>query len=164
MPEGDPNAIRLAIEGAEDVRVNEGGDLVVRISGGEVIQHKPLIYQETEGKREIIRGGYVVNSLGKQDEKAKVRISFKIDHFDREKPLIIDPYLVYSTYLGGWSTDLAYAIAVDDSGSAYITGMTSSPGFPTINPIQGLNGNADAFVTKLDPSGTALVYSTYLGG
>jgi len=164
MPEGDPNAIRLAIEGAEDVRVNEGGDLVVRISGGEVIQHKPLIYQETEGKREIIRGGYVVNSLGKQDEKAKVRISFKIDHFDREKPLIIDPYLVYSTYLGGWSTDLAYAIAVDDSGSAYITGMTSSPDFPTINPIQGLNGNADAFVTKLDPSGTALVYSTYLGG
>jgi len=164
MPEGDPNAIRLAIEGAEEVRVNEGGDLVVRISGGEVIQHKPLIYQETEGKREIIRGGYVVDPLGKEDEKGKVRISFKIDHFDREKPLIIDPYLVYSTYLGGWSTDLAYAIAVDDSGSAYITGGTLSPDFPTINPIQGLNGNADAFITKLDPSGTALVYSTYIGG
>jgi len=164
MPEGDPNAIRLAIEGAEEVRVNEGGDLVVRISGGEVIQHKPLIYQETEGKREIIRGGYVVDSLGKQDEKGKVRISFKIDHFDREKPLIIDPYLVYSTYLGGSSTDTAYGIAVDDSGSAYIAGMTLSPDFPTINPIQGLNGNADAFVTKIDPSGTALVYSTYLGG
>ena len=165
MPEGDPNAIRLAIEGAEEVRVNEGGDLVVRISGGEVIQHKPLIYQETEGKREIIRGGYVVENLGqKQDEKGKVLISFKIDHFDREKPLIIDPYLVYSTYLGGWSSDRVYAIAVDSSGSAYVTGGTYSPDFPTINPIQGLNGNGDAFVTKLDPSGTALVYSTYLGG
>ena len=165
MPEGDPNAIRLAIEGAEEVRVNERGDLVVRISGGEVIQHKPLIYQETEGKREIITGGYVVDSLGKQDEKGKVRISFKIDHFDREKPLVIDPYLVYSTYLGGSSTDTAYGIAVDDSGSAYIAGMTVSPDFPTINPFQGSRkGNADAFVTKLNPSGTALVYSTYLGG
>ncbi|MGZ3493828.1 MAG: DUF7948 domain-containing protein, partial [Syntrophales bacterium] len=164
MPEGDPNAIQLAIEGAEEVRVNEGGDLVVRISGGEVIQHKPLIYQETEGKRQIIRGGYVVDSLGKEEEKGKVRISFKIDHFDREKPLIIDPYLVYSTYLGGWSGEHAYAIAVDSSGSAYVTGQTGSPDFPTINPIQGLNGNADAFVTKFDPSGTALVYSTYLGG
>jgi len=164
-PEGDPNAIRLAIEGAEEVRVNERGDLVVRISGGEVIQHKPLIYQETEGKREIITGGYVVDSLGKQDEKGKVRISFKIDHFDREKPLVIDPYLVYSTYLGGSSTDTAYGIAVDDSGSAYIAGMTVSPDFPTINPFQGSRkGNADAFVTKLNPSGTALVYSTYLGG
>ena len=167
MPEGDPNAIRLAIEGAEEVRVNEGGDLVVRISGGEVIQHKPLIYQETEGKREIIRGGYVVENLGqKQNEKGKVRISFKIDHFDSGKPLIIDPYLVYSTYFGGNSVDHAYAIAVDKSGSAYITGYTNSANFPILNPFQGTFGGGvyDAFVTKLNPSGTALVYSSYLGG
>jgi hypothetical protein len=166
-PEGDPNAIRLAIEGAEEVRVNGGGDLVVRINGGEVIQHKPLIYQEREGKREIIRGGYVVENLGqKQHEKGKVRISFKIDHFDSGKPLIIDPYLVYSTYFGANSLDRAYAIAVDSLGSAYITGYTYSTNFPRLNAFQGTfgGGTSDVFVTKLNPSGTALVYSTYLGG
>ncbi len=75
--------------------------------------------------------------------------------------------LVYSTYLGGSGVDSAKGIAVDSAGNAYVTGSTGSTNFPTANPIQpafdGLPGN-DAFVTKLNPSGNALVYSTYLGG
>jgi len=165
-PEGDPGAIRLVIEGAEGVGADEGGNLILRVGGGEVIQQAPRIYQEVEGKREFIKGGYVVDSLGKKGDKDKVLIGFKIDKFDTKKPLIIDPVLAYSTYLGGSSNDSGHGIAVDSSGSAYLTGRTSSTNFPTLNPIQVLNGggNWDAFVTKLNPAGSSLVYSTYLGG
>ncbi len=164
-PEGDPGAIRLGIEGAEGVRVDEGGNLILRVGGGEVIQHEPRIYQEVEGKKEFIKGGYVVDSLGKDDDKGKVVIGFKIDQFDTKKPLIIDPVLVYSTYLGGSGYDIGNGIAVDSSGAAYITGVTQSTNFPTVNPIQvSLAAETDVFVSKLNPSGSALVYSTYLRG
>ena len=162
-PTGDPGSIRLVIEGAEGVRVDEGGRLILRVGGGEVIQHVPLIYQEVEGEKKFIKGGYVVDPSGK--DKGEVLIGFKIDKFDTKKPLVIDPVLVYSTYLGGSGVDYGQGIAVDSSGSAYITGTTSSNSFPTTSPIQGTNaGSNDAFVTKLNPSGSALVYSTYLGG
>jgi hypothetical protein len=73
--------------------------------------------------------------------------------------------LVYSTYLGGSEIDMGFAIAVDSSGNAYVTGFTYSTNFPTLLPLQPTNaGSSDAFVTKLNPSGSALVYSTYLGG
>ncbi|MGA9498141.1 MAG: SBBP repeat-containing protein [Terriglobales bacterium] len=73
--------------------------------------------------------------------------------------------LVYSTYLGGNNQDIAYAIAVDSSGNAYVTGQTTSTNFPTVNPFQrSIGGSNDGFVTKLNPAGSALVYSTYLGG
>ena len=73
--------------------------------------------------------------------------------------------LVYSTYLGGSNDDQANGIAVDSSGNAYVTGYTYSTDFPTVNPLQGsLGGGRDAFITKLNPVGSALVYSTYLGG
>ena len=100
-PEGDPGSIRLVIEGAEGVKVDEGVTSSCGIEGGEVIQHAPRVYQEIEGKKQFIKGGYVVDSLGKEEDKGKVLIGFKIDKFDTKKPLIIDPVLGYSTYLGG---------------------------------------------------------------
>ncbi len=88
--------------------------------------------------------------------------------YDRNRPLVIDPTLVYSTYLGGSTTDEAFGIAVDASGNTYITGTTSSADFPTTpgsyQVVQKSAGHTQAFVTKLNPTGTALIYSTYLGG
>ena len=73
--------------------------------------------------------------------------------------------LVYSTYLGGSGNDYGNGIAVDGSGNAYVTGSTESTNFPTANPLQASNGgSSDAFVTKINAAGSALVYSTYLGG
>ena len=84
--------------------------------------------------------------------------------YDLRRPLFIDP-LVYSTYLGGSGADYGYGIAVDSSGNAYVTGYTASTNFPTMNPLQpSYGGSGDAFVAKINPAGSALVYSTYLGG
>ena len=156
-PGADPEAIQLAFEGEDKLVIDAQGDLVLDTPGGEVRQHKPLVYQEVDGGRREIAGTYVLNG-GRQ-------VSFQVAAYDAGKPLIIDPVLSYSTYLGGGSTDRGYAIAVDSSGNAYVTGQTDSTNFPTASPIQPANdGNSDVFVTKLNASGNALVYSTYLGG
>jgi hypothetical protein len=162
-PGGDPGAIRLVIEEAEGIRLDEGGNLVLRSGGRELIQHAPIIYQEVDGKKQFIKGGYVLDALGSDEDKRKARIGFKIDKFDTKKPLIIDPVLVvYSTYLGGSNNDVGFGIAVDSSGSAYITGYTNSTDFPMASP--GTSTGYDVFATKLNPSGSALVYSAYFGG
>src|SRR5207253_583423 len=106
------------------------------------------------------------------------RIHFEIPNYDKTKPLVIDPTLIYSTYLGGSGADFGFAIAVDSSGNAYVTGATHSPDFPVANAFQSTNPQGVctsspesppipcgvAVVTKLNAAGTALVYSTYLGG
>ena len=73
--------------------------------------------------------------------------------------------LIYSTYLGGSASESAGGIALDSAGNAYVTGYTDSFDFPTMNAIQpSFSGGEDAFITKINANGTALVYSTYLGG
>jgi hypothetical protein len=164
-PKGDPDAIRISIEGMEEVKVDEKGNLIFRIGGEEVIHHAPRIYQEGEGKKRFIKGGYVVIP-SEAEEKNKIRVGFKVGEFDKQKPLIIDPVLIYSSYLGGSNDDFGYSLALDGLGNAYISGTTFSTNFPTEIPIQRelASSDYDAFITKLDPMGSSLVYSTFLGG
>ncbi|TMG74464.1 MAG: hypothetical protein E6H75_11965, partial [Betaproteobacteria bacterium] len=121
-------------------------------------QQKPIIYQEIDGIRREIEGRYV--------RKGANRVGFKLAAYDTSRPLMIDPALSYSTYLGGSGHDFGQGIAVDAHGNAYVTGHTSSTNFPTtLGAFQiAFAGGSDAFVTKLNPDGSALVYSTYLGG
>ena len=235
-PGADPRAIRLAFEGVNDMRINRAGDLVVNTAAGEMRQHKPIVYQEGAGGRQVVEGRYVIQSHN--------RVAFEIAKYDAGKALIIDPVLTFATYLGSPGDELDFAIssaasqatfpavaldpqgnvyvagfnggstfaghpvsalppspgngyqvfvvkmnatgtallysvffggaptnvgggiAVDSSGNAYVTGFTNSTSFPiTANaPQNKINGTFNAFVTKVNSTGTALLYSTYLGG
>jgi uncharacterized repeat protein (TIGR01451 family) len=156
-PGGNPDAINLTFSGADKILIDADGALVLRTAAGDIRQHKPVLYQESNGQRLEIKGRYVI--------KRERKVGFEIEEYDRSKPLIIDPVLVYSTYLGGNAEDRSYSIAVDSSGSTYIAGRTSSTNFPTPGSIQPAKaGYDDAFVVKLNPAGTAIIYATYLGG
>src|SRR5215203_3323585 len=133
------------------------GDLLLHTAMGDIRQSKPVAYQEADGVREQISVDYVPNGVG--------RVGFQVGAYDHARPLIIDPVLTYSTYLGGSGFDQGYAIAVDSLGNAYVTGQTAAIDFPiTTGAFQTNYGGGDAFVAKLNPSGSALVYSTYING
>jgi hypothetical protein len=155
-PGADPRRIQLGVRGARKISRSEDGDLVLAMDEGEIRWHKPLAYQMKGGARQEIAAQYVI--------KGRSRVGFEVAGYDLRKPLFIDP-LIYSTYLGGSGVDYGSGIAVDSSGSAYVTGYTYSTNFPTANPLQPVyGGDQDAFVAKLNPTGSALIYSTYLGG
>src|SRR5262245_4830853 len=153
----DPRVIAIGFKGADKVEISGEGELLLQTAGGEIRQHRPIAYQEVNGARQEVRCSYVL--------KEKDQIGFEVAAYDVTKPLVIDPVLTYSTYLGGSSGEFAQGIAVDSSGNAYVTGRTLSSDFPTANPLQPNNaGTCGVFVTKLNPQGSSLVYSTYLGG
>ena len=156
-PGADFSQIKIQYDGAESVSVNDNGELVVKTMWGEVVEQKPVIYQIENGSRIAVSGDY--------DIKGTSAFGFKMTgDFDSSLPLVIDPVLSYSTYLGGNNADYGNSIAVDASGSAYVTGLTYSTDFPTLNPYQTDQADYDLFVTKLSSSGNSLIYSTYLGG
>jgi hypothetical protein len=161
-PGADPTRIVLGFQGAARLEVDAQGDLVLHTAAGPIRQRKPVIYQEVDGVRTEIQGGYVLTD--------RHQVSFRVAAYVASQPLIIDPVLFYSTYLGSGGLDGGSGIAVDTAGNAYVTGETFSMNFLTPFPttpgsFQTTSGvGSDAFVTKLNPTGSALVYSTYLAG
>ena len=166
-PGVDPKVIELDFKGVDKLKIDAQGNLRLLIAGGEVLLGKPRIYQMVPGseeRRKNIAGGYALKAGG--------HVGFDVGDYDRNQPLIVDPVLNYSTYLGGSGYDSGTAIAVDASGNAYVTGFTRSSNFPvTAGSFQtscGTTGTCngyfwDAFVTKLTANGQ-IVYSSYLGG
>ncbi len=153
-PTANPKQIRFAFDGIDSMTTEKDGSLLLHTPHGTLVQSRPLVYQEIDGRRNIVDARYSIR--GKS-------LGFILGSYDHSRPLIIDPVLTWSTYLGGSIEDLGYAIAVDGSGNAYITGTAGSTDFPTANPIYGTKGyDWDVFVAKINAAGTALVYSTYL--
>jgi len=158
-PGADPSLITLAMSGTQGLRLDAGGGLTLTTAAGDLRQSAPVAYQDAGGPRRAVPVRYGLDGAG--------HVTFTLGSYDASQPLVIDPVLFYSTYLGGTGSDKGTAIAVDATGAAYVTGNTTSPDFPTRQALQsGYGGgySGDAFVTKLTPSGSALVYSTYLGG
>ena len=157
-PGADPSRIRIAFQGAQKLKL-ENGDVVVKIAGGDVRLHQPVLYQRHGEEKTAVDGRFV---LANQRE-----VAFAVGAYDKREALVIDPSLVYSTYLGGKNLEKALGVAADSQGNAYVTGSTASADFPiTASAMRQKLHSADtsAFVAKLNPMGTALVYSTYLGG
>jgi Beta-propeller repeat len=157
-PGADPKAIRLSFEGADKLELNEQGDLVLRLADKPLHLRKPVVYQEKDGVKQEIASNYAL--AGERE------VGIDVAAYDASRTLVIDPVLAYSTYLGGSGQDAGLEIAVNAHGSAYITGLTTSIDFPTTPGAFDTthNGGYDAFVVKLNAAGSALVYSTYLGG
>lgn len=164
QPNTDVDEITLEFDGADEIAIDEAGDLILTCGPNTLRQLRPVAYQEIDGQRQEVAVHYEIK--GRDAGAASQKIGFQVDEYDHNRVLTIDPVLSYSTYLGGNSETLGTGIAVDANGSAYIAGYTTSTsGFPLVSPFQSQNpgGNA-AFVTKLNSAGTAFVYSTYLTG
>jgi Beta-propeller repeat len=209
-PGADPGAIRMRFDGVSSLRTDAQGDLVLSTPAGEITQQKPIIYQTIGEERHPVPGRFVIHG--------RRTVAFELASYDRSRALVIDPVLVYSSFLGGFDDDEGHSIAadaagdlyltgvtysttagdgdvfirkiapdgsaflynadiggsdddigngiaVDPLGSAYVGGRTASLDFPLANPFQ--NGNAgavNAFVLRLDPTGSTLIFSTYIGG
>lgn len=174
-PGADPAQIAVSVEGADRVEVDPKGELIISAATGSIRQPAPRIYQEINGRRQEVAGSYrLLNSSPEiENPKSKTQsplVAFELAEYDESRTLVIDPEVIYATYLGGSSTDASLAldrandVAVDATGSAYIVGSSASADFPTRLPLQGaFLGSSDAFITKLDAIGQ-LIYSTYLGG
>jgi len=154
-PNIDPDIIRLNFTGAKKLSISNNGDLLIETSAGRVLQKKPIVYQNTLNKqnKKIINSRYVLLD--------KNTIGFNIGNYDHSQPLIIDPILDYATYIGGSDQDNGTKIAIDSNGYIYITGYTFSSDFPS---GAVLGSNISAFITKLTPDGSSVVFSIYLGG
>ena len=157
-PAADPALIRIRYQGAQRARVDSQGNLRLKTAAGEIIERAPSVYQEAAGTRTFVPARFVVFSNND--------VRFEIGAYDRSRRLVIDPILSYSTYLGGAGIERATSVAVDSSGNAYITGYTDSTALATTAGAFQLSsaGGVDAFVLKLSPGGSSIVYWTFLGG
>jgi Abnormal spindle-like microcephaly-assoc'd, ASPM-SPD-2-Hydin/Beta-propeller repeat len=152
----DPARVRLSITRREKVSLADSGDLEVLLPGGTLVFQKPHAYQDSPHGRETVESGFVLNS----DDS----VQFRLGPYDKNRELVIDPVFSFSTYLAASSSDGTTAVTTDSSGNIYVTGYTGS-GFPIVDGLQPtIAGSTDAFVSKLDPTGHTLLYSTYLGG
>jgi uncharacterized repeat protein (TIGR01451 family) len=151
-PGSNPRAIRFRVDGAERLRIDSASDLVAKTASGEFRQHRPGVYQEVGGRRRTVPARYKLRGS---------EVGITVGRYDRSRPLIIDPILSYSGYLGGSGRDGATVISVDSQGNAFVAGSTDSINFPGAPVSPGFDGNA--FLAKLDPTGS-LLFSTVFGG
>ena len=169
-PNASPKPVKLHFDGAESLKLASNGDLKVTAGDGQITFHQPVVYQKKDGRRQPVEGKFAL--------VAKNTVGFQLGSYDPSRELVIDPVLVYSTYLGGVGQylgepgdgfnygDSVTNMAVDSAGNAYVSGVASSEDFPlTSRPLQSNNNvGTELFVSKLNPAGSALLYSTYLGG
>ncbi len=140
-PGADPSNIRMRLEGPDRLRLDQGR-LVAEFGDRRVVEHPPSIYQEIDGERHSVDGSFLVTDDGE--------VRFDIGVYDTGRPLVIDPVLTYSTYLGGSGSDTPIGVAVDTQGNTFIVGSTASIDFPGADPADvDAGAGDDAFLVKI---------------
>ncbi len=156
----NPSQIRLSFDGSQSLSLDVQGNLIVTMPGSEVplVFHAPMAYQETSAGQQAVASSYTIDANG--------QVGFALGSYDTSRPLVIDPLLDYGTFLGGTNDELANGVALDAAGNAYLVGQTKSNTFPTTVGVldTSFSNGSDIFVTKLNATGTGIVYSTYVGG
>jgi hypothetical protein len=157
-PGADPRNIALNFDGAKGLAIDNAGNLAMDSDAGRVTLLKPSVYQMLGGEKKKVSGGYVL--------RPDHSVGLELGAYDSTKSLVVDPVLVYSSYLGGSGWDAAISVTLDASGNEYIGGFTISPDFPSTSTAISAapNGTCVGFVAKLDPTLTSVLYSSYLGG
>ncbi|HEX8812863.1 MAG TPA: SBBP repeat-containing protein, partial [Terracidiphilus sp.] len=158
----DASPIAVSFEGAESMRTDEAGDLILATSAGPVQLHKPVAYQSKNGARQPVDARFAF--------KGKNQVAFELGPYDHSRELVIDPTVTYSTYFGGDFADYGISVAVDASGNSYVAGATDSDTIPgpsgsTVAPNNNGSGSGafDTFVTEIGPTG-ACIFTTFFGG
>lgn len=158
-PHANPRVIELAFSGADKISIGDQGDLILHTAAGDIRHERPRMYQQRNGAEIPVAGEFTLLDAGK--------VGFAVGTYDVSLPLVIDPKFVYSTIFGGEGKngDTAYDIKVDATGTTYVTGYTSSVNFFNTNlSTAPAGGSLDAFLLKLDPTGTVILSALYFGG
>ena len=154
-PGASADQIKLGFDGTDHLSLTPAGDLILKLESGELVLQRPIVYQEgPDGKRQLINALYML--VGPRE------VAFRVDPYDLSRPLVIDPIVLYSGYLGGIDSDYAGDITTDGSGGAYVTGTTFSSDFPAT--IGTYNSSTDVFVAKINSQGSSLEWAAYFGG
>src|SRR5579859_2452549 len=153
-PGANSESIAMGFTGEKKLATDNSGNLILSVAAGDVVLHKPVAYQEREGKRELVDVNFEV--------KNRHEVAFALGSYDHSRELVIDPSLTYAMFLGGSAEDEAFSIAVDGSGNAYVAGQTASPTFPAVGGTS-TSGGFDAFVTRIG-AGPSPDFTTVIGG
>lgn len=153
-PGANPNQIKLDFDGADAISIDKNGDLLIKVNSQTIVQKKPFVYQIVDGAKREINSKYVLRGN---------RVGFSLGGYNKSKTLVIDPRVTYSTFFGGSSYDAANDIKFDSMNRRYIAGYTFSNNLPVTNGGTR-TGDFDVFITRLNAAGTAVEYSTFIGG
>lgn len=160
-PGAHPEAIQLVFEGAQKMEIDPQGDLVIQTASGVVTHRRPVARQVIEGRVQEVSARFRLSEAA----PGVWRAGLDVGRYDAAQKLVIDPVLVFSTFLGGSGDDQAFGVAVDAQGCVYVSGQTTSTDFPSAGTQRNRNsGGFDVFVSKFSATGRELLYSTYLGG
>lgn len=152
-PGESPEKVKFAFDGIENLSVDDSGALIISLKQGKLLQHKPVVYQEIDGRRFDIAGNFSVKGSS---------FGFDVGEYDSRYPLVIDPVLEFATYIGGSGDDIAFSMDVDPAGDIVIAGITNSSNYP-VTDVSLLAGDYDGFISKFNRYGR-LLWSTYYGG